>query len=340
MNHNNGKAKGRSGAPGSMKAGARLLALALALGATGAAQAQDFPAKGPIRLIVGFAPGGGTDAIARAVNTRMGEVLKQSVVVENRSGAGGTLAAEHVAKSAPDGYTVLFTLNNHSINQALYPKLPYDTERDMRGVTLVGSLPQAFAAHPSASANSLKEFLQLGAKNDPKQRIYASGGVGSPGHFAAAYLESLAGVEFTHIPYRGAGPAIGDVIGGQVPYILSTLTGLLPHIKAGKLKAIALTSSERSSLLPNVPTIAESGFAGYDMDSWIGTFVPRATPPAVMRVLHEATLEALKAQVVRDRVEAQAGRLTPGSGEKLDAIVAADIKRYSAIVRERNIKAE
>lgn len=318
----------------------KALAVAGLLCATFGAQAQEFPTRGPVRLIVGFAPGGGTDAIARAVNTRMGEVLKQSVVVENRSGAGGTLAAEHVAKSAPDGYTVLFTLNNHSINQALYPKLNYDTERDMRGVTLLGSLPQAFAAHPSATANTLQQFLQLGAKNDPKLRVYASGGVGSPGHFAAAYLESLAGVEFTHIPYRGAGPAIADVIGGQVPYILSTLTGLLPHIKAGKLKAIALTSSERSSLLPNVPTIAESGFAGYDMDSWIGTFVPRATPPAVIKVLHEAMLEALKAPVVRERVEVQAGRLTPDSGDKLDAIVAADIKRYSAIVRERGIKAE
>ena len=324
-----------------IRAGLRFAALsAAAMGVADQASAQDFPAKGPIRLIVGFAPGGGTDAIARALNTRMGEVLKQSVVVENRSGAGGTLAAEHVAKSPPDGYTVLFTLNNHSINQALYPKLPYDTERDLRGVTLVGSLPQAFAAHPSATANTLQQFLQLGPKNDPKQRVYASGGVGSPGHFAAAYLESLAGVEFTHIPYRGAGPAIADVIGGQVPYILSTLTGLLPHIKAGKLKAIALTSAERSALLPNVPTIAESGFRGYDMDSWMGTFVPRATPPAVMRVLHEATLEALKQPAVRERVEAQAGRLTPGSGEALDKIVSDDIRTYSKIVRERGIKAE
>ena len=323
-----------------MKAVLRVAALSAMLGTALTGAAQEFPSKGPIRLIVGFAPGGGTDAIARALNTRMGEVLKQSVVVENRSGAGGTLAAEHAAKSAPDGYTVLFTLNNHSINQALYPKLAYDTERDLRGVTLVGSLPQAFAAHPSATANTLQQFLALGPKNDPKQRVYASGGVGSPGHFAAAYLESLAGVEFTHIPYRGAGPAIADVIGGQVPYILSTLTGLLPHIKAGKLKAIALTSAERSTLLPNIPTIAESGFPGYDMDSWMGTFVPRATPPAVMKVLHEATLDALKWPAVRERVEAQAGRLTPGTGEALDKIVAEDIRTYSKIVRDRGIKAE
>ena len=323
-----------------MKAVLRVAALSAMLGTALTGAAQEFPSKGPIRLILGFAPGGGTDVIARALNTRMGEVLKQSVVVENRSGAGGTLAAEHVAKSAPDGYTVLFTFNNLSISQALYPKLAYDTERDLRGVTLVGSLPQAFAAHPSATANTLQQFLALGPKNDPKQRVYASGGVGSGGHFAAAYLESLAGVEFTHIPYRGAGPAIADVIGGQVPYILSTLTGLLPHIKAGKLKAIALTSAERSTLLPNIPTIAESGFPGYDMDSWMGTFVPRATPPAVMKVLHEATLDALKWPAVRERVEAQAGRLTPGTGEALDKIVAEDIRTYSKIVRDRGIKAE
>ncbi len=323
-----------------MSALLRAAGLALGLGLALPVAAQEFPGKGPIRLIVGFAPGGGTDAIARAINVRMGEVLKQTVVVENRSGAGGTLAAEHVAKSAPDGYTILFTLNNHSINQALYARLPYDTARDFRGVTLVGSLPQLLAAHPGAQAGTLQQFLQLGAKNDPKQRLLANGGVGSPGHFAAAYLESLSGAEFTHVPYRGAGPAISEVIGGQVPYILSTLTGLLPHVKAGKLKAIAVTSAERTPLLPTVPTIAESGFAGYDMDSWMGTFVPRATPPAVVKVLHEAMLEALRLPAVRERVESQAGRLTPGSGEALDAIVAEDIKRYSQIVRERGIKAE
>ncbi|MEJ5989736.1 tripartite tricarboxylate transporter substrate binding protein [Ramlibacter sp. PS3R-8] len=302
--------------------------------------AQDFPTKGPVRLIVGFAPGGGTDAIARALNTRMGEVLKQTVIVENRAGAGGTLAADHVAKAAPDGYTVLFTLNNHSINQALYPKLPYDTERDFRGVTLIGSLPQAFAAHPQAKANTIQEFLQLGGKADPKQRVYANGGTGSPGHFAAAYLELISGTEFTHVPYKGAGPAITDVIGGQVPYILSTLTGLLPHIKSGKLKAIALTSAERSPLLPNVPTIAESGFPGYDMDSWMGIFVPRATPPHIVKALNDAMLEALKQPAVRERVESQAGRLQPGTGEELDKIVAEDIKRYTKVVKERGVKAE
>ena len=316
-----------------------MLALVVAA-APFAVQAQPFPTKGPIRLIVGFAPGGGTDAIARALNTRLGEVLKQSVVVENRAGAGGAIAADHVAKSAPDGYTVSFTLNNHSINQALYAKLPFDTERDLRGVTLIGALPQAFAAHPSAPASTIQEFLQQAKGSDARLRTYASGGIGSPGHFAAAYLESLAGVEFVHVPYRGAGPAMADVLGNQVPYILSTLTGLLPHIKAGKLKAIAVTSKERTPVLPNVPTIAESGFPGYDMDTWIGTFVPRATPDAVVKILHEATLEALRSPAVRERIESQAGRVSTGGPAELDAIVASDIRQLSKIVKERNIEPE
>ncbi|MBL8386469.1 MAG: tripartite tricarboxylate transporter substrate binding protein [Burkholderiales bacterium] len=317
----------------------RIAALAVAA-ASCAAVAQPFPTKGPIRLVVGFAPGGGTDAIARALNTRLSEILNQSVVVENRAGAGGAIATEHVAKAPPDGYTVSFTLNNHAINQALYPKLPFDTERDLRGVTLIGALPQVLAAHPSAPASTLAEFLQQAKGPDARARTYASGGVGSPGHFAMAYLESLSRLDFVHIPYKGAGPAMTDVLGNQVPYILSTLTGVLPHVRAGKLKALAVTSKVRAPVLPAVPTIAESGFAGYDMDTWIGTFVPRATPDAVVKVLHEATLEALKSPAVRECIEAQAGRVATGSPADLDALVAADIKTLSKIVKDRNIRPE
>ena len=313
---------------------------AAAVLATSAAPAQEYPAKGPIRLVVGFATGGGTDAIARSLNVRLGEILKQSVVVENRPSSGGILGTEAVAKSAPDGYTVSFNVNSHAINQALYPKLPYDTERDLRGVTLIGSLGQMLAAHPNAEANALQQFLKLEAPDMNRKRLMANGGVGSPGHLAAAYLESLAGVKFTHVPYRGAGPGIIDVVGGQVPYILSTSAGLLPHVRSGKLKPIAVTSPERSPLMPNVPTIAESGFPGYDMDTWIGTFMPRATPNAVVKLLHEATLEALKSPLVRERIESQAGRIIGGSPEQLDALVAEDIRRYTKIVRDFGIKAE
>lgn len=315
------------------------VAAAVALAAT-AVSAQEYPTKGPIRLIVGFATGGGTDAIARSLNTRLGEILKQSVVVENRPSSGAILGTEAVAKAAPDGYTVSFNVNTHAINQALYPKLPYDTERDLRGVTLIGSLGQMLAANPKAEANTMQEFLKLEAPTENRKRLLANGGIGSPGHLAAAYLESLAGAKFTHVPYRGAGPGITDVLGGQVPYILSTSAGLLPHVRAGRLKAIAVTSTERSPLTPNVPTIAESGFPGYDMDTWIGMFVPRATPTAIVKVLHEATLEALKSPLVKERIESQAGRIIGGSPEQLDALVAEDIKRYTKIVKDFGIKAE
>ena len=319
---------------------AAALAAACALCATAPAHAQEYPTKGPIRLVVGFATGGGTDAIARSLNVRLAEVLKQSVIVENRPSSGGILGTDAVAKAAPDGYTVSFNVNTHAINQALYPKLPYDTERDLRGVTLIGSLGQTFAAHPNAEANTLQQFLKLEPAAENKKRILANGGVGSPGHLAAAYLESIAGVKFTHVPYRGAGPGITDVLGGQVPYIYSTTAGLLPHIRSGRLKAIAVSSPERSPLMPNVPTIAESGFPGYDMDTWIGMFVPKATPNAVVKVLHEAVLEALKSPAVRERIEAQAGRIIGGSPEALDALVHEDIKRYTKIVRDFGIKAE
>lgn len=311
-----------------------------ALLAASAAMAQDYPTRGPIRLVVGFATGGGTDAIARTVNVRLGEILKQSVVVENRPSSGGIVGTDTVAKAAPDGYMVSFNVNTHAINQALYPKLPYDTERDLRGVTLIGSLGQMLAANPKAEANTLQEFLKLEAPGENRKRLLANGGIGSPGHLAAAYLESLAGVKFTHVPYRGAGPGITDVLGGQVPYILSTSAGLLPHVRSGRLKAIAVTSPERSPLMPSVPTIAESGFPGFDMDTWIGTFVPRATPDAIVRILHEATLEALKSPLVKERIEMQAGRIIGGSPEQLDALVAADIKRYTKIVKDFGIKAE
>jgi tripartite-type tricarboxylate transporter receptor subunit TctC len=314
-----------------MRALIALLALLLLPATT---SAQTWPAK-PVRIIVPFPAGGVADVLARGLQADLQAALGQPVVIDNKPGADGMVAGAEVAKSAPDGYTVSFTVNSHSINAAMYPKLPFDTERDLRGVTLIGSLPQALAANPSARANTLKEFLAV-----ETNRSYGTGGVGSPGHFAAAYLESLSGVDLHHVPYRGAGPAIADVVGGQIPYVLSTLTSVLPHIKAGKLKAIAITSLQRSPLVPNVPTIAESGFPGYDMDTWVGTFVPRPTPNAIVKTLHDATVEALDSPDVRQRLEAQGTRIISGPPDQLDALVAEDIKRYTKIVRARGIKAE
>ncbi len=302
------------------------------------AQADGYPTR-PVRLVLPFAPGGGTDVMARALNTKLQEVLKQSVIVDNRPGAGGIIATDIVAKAPGDGYTVLFTVSSHSINQALYAKLPFDTTRDLRGVTLIALLPQILAAHPSVPANNIQEFLEL-ARKDAGYRNYGTGGVGSPGHFAGAILESMAKIQLTHVPYKGAGPAIADTIGNQVPYVLGTLAAAVPHVKSGKLKAIALTSKERSPLLPNVPTIAEGGFQGYDADTWVGTFVPRSTPDAVVSFLHQATLEALKDASVRERIDVNSGRIVGAGPQELDAKVQAEIAEFSKIVRERGIRAE
>jgi len=316
----------------------RLLLLCAALLALPAA-AQDFPSRQPVKLIVTFAPGGGADTIARTLNTKMGDALGQVVIVENKAGAGGAIATDFVAKSPPDGYNVLFTVSSHSINQALVPSLPFNTEKDLRGVTLIGALPQVLAVNPSTPANNLQEWIALGRK-EPKYLQYATGGVGSPGHFAGALLQSQGKLALVHVPYKGAGPAMTDVIGNQVPAVLGTLSGILPHIRAGKLKAIAITSSKRSPLLPDVPTIAESGFPGYESDTWVGIFVPRATPDAVVGKLHAATLAALKDPAVAARMESQAGFVIGGSPAELDALVAREIKSYTQVVREQGLKPE
>jgi tripartite-type tricarboxylate transporter receptor subunit TctC len=310
-------------------------ALALAPGAI----AQDFPAKQPVRLVVTFAPGGGADTIARTLNAKLGEALGQTVIVENKAGAGGAIATDYVAKSPPDGYTVLFTVSSHSINQALVPNLPFNTERDLRGVTLIGALPQVLAVHPSVPASNLQEWIALGRK-DPKYLQYATGGVGSPGHFAGALMQSQGKLALVHVPYRGAGPAMADVMGNQVPAVLGTLSGILPHIKSGKLKGIAVTSTQRSALIPDVPTIAESGFPGYESDTWIGMFVPRATPADVVAKLHAATLAALKDPAVAARMESQAGQVIGGSPAELDAVVAREIRQFTQVVREQGLKPE
>ena len=304
-----------------------------------AALAQDFPSKQPVRLIVTFAPGGGADTIARTLNAKMGETLGQTVIVENKAGAGGAIATDYVAKSAPDGYNILFTVSSHSINQALVPTLPFNTERDLRGVTLIGALPQVLAVHPSVPASNLQEWIALG-KKDPRYLQYATGGIGSPGHFAGALLQSQGKLNLVHVPYKGAGPAMSDVMGNQVPAVLGTLSGILPHIKSGKLKGIAVTSTKRSSLIPDVATIAESGFPGYESDTWIGTFVPRATPADVVAKLHAATLTALKDPAVAARMESQAGQIVGGSPAELDALVSKEIRQFTQVVREQGLKPE
>jgi tripartite-type tricarboxylate transporter receptor subunit TctC len=309
------------------------------LGTVGIATAQDFPSRQPVKLIVTFAAGGGSDTVARALNTKLGEILGQTVVVENKAGAGGAIATDYVAKAAPDGYTILFTVSSHSINQALIPNLPFNTERDLRGVTLIGSLPQVLAVHPSVPANNLQEWLALGRK-DPRFKQYATGGIGSPGHFAGGLLQSISKEPLDHIPYKGAGPALSDVMSNQVPALLGTLSGAMSHIKNGKIKPIAVTSSERSPQLPDVPTIAESGVTGYESDTWIGMFVPKKTPDAIVQKIHRATIQALNDPSVKTRFDSLAGKIIGGSPVELDALVSNEIKQFTQVVKDQGIKPE
>lgn len=299
---------------------------------------SDFPARQPVKLVVTFAAGGGADAAARGISDKLAEKLGQTVIVENRPGAGGTIATNFVAKAPADGYTVLFTVSSHSINQALMASLPFDTERDLQGVTLVGLLPQVLAVHPSVPANNVTEWLALGQK-DPKFRQYATGGIGSPGHFAGGVLQALSKNPLTHVAYKGAGPAMTDVMGNQVPAVLGTLGGMAPHIKSGKLKAIGVTSSKRSPLLPDVQTIGET-VPTYEADTWVGMFVPAGTPTAIIAKLHAATTAALADPVVKNRMDAQGIAVVGATGAQLDKQVSQEIKLFTRVVREQGIKAE
>jgi len=315
------------------------IAILLSILACGTVASQEFPSKQPIRLIVTFSAGGGSDAVARALNTKLGEVLGQTVLVENKPGAGGAIATDYVAKSAPDGYTVLFTVSSHSINQALMPNLPFNTERDLRGVALIANLVQVLVVNPNVPARNLQEWFSIGQK-DPLYQQYASGGVGSPGHFAGGLLQSMSNHQLTHIPYKGSGAAMSDIIGNQVPAMISTLSGTIPHIKNGKLKALAITSSQRSPLLPDVPTIAESGVPNYESDTWVGMFVPKATPEAIVQKLYKATAIALEDPNMKAKIEGLSGRIIAGSPSALDALVSKEIKEFTKVVREQKIKPE
>ena len=301
--------------------------------------AQEYPSKQPIRLIVTFSAGGGSDAVARALNTKLSEILGQTVLVENKPGAGGAIATDYVAKSAPDGYTILFTVSSHSINQALMNNLPFNTERDLRGVALIANLVQVLVVNPSVPARNLQEWFTL-AQKDPLYQQFASGGVGSPGHFAGGLLQSMSNHPLVHIPYKGSGASMSDIIGNQVPAMISTLSGTINHIKSGKLKAIAITSSQRSPLLPDVATIAESGVPNYESDTWVGMFAPKATPDAIVQKLYKATVTALEDPSIKEKIEGLSGRIIAGPPSALDALVSKEIKEFTKVVRDQKIKPE
>ena len=300
--------------------------------------AQTYPSK-PIRFVVPYTAGGTSDAIARQVGQRLSDVLKQPVIIENKGGAGGTVGTAQVATAPADGYTVLVTLSSHTINPGLYKSLSYDTEKDFKAVTLLANGPQILAIHPKIPANTLKEYVEWLKKN-PAESNYASGGQGTPGHLAAELLSSMAGVKFQHIPYRGGGAAVIDVIGGQVNAVWVTAIAAIPHVKAGRLKALAVTTKDRIAALPNVPTIAESGYPGYAVDAWVGMFVPVATPQATVDMLYKSTVLALANPELKAALLAQGSEIIGNSPLDTTAAVSSEIKLWRKLIAERGIKPE
>lgn len=316
--------------------------IALAMGAllpmVALAQSATYPDK-PVRFVVPYPPGGGTDVIARIVQGKFQAALGQTIVIENKGGGGGSIGSDIVAKSAPDGYTVLFTLSSHTINPAIFPKLPFDTVKDFEPVGLVASLPQILVANPAFPANTVAEMTAL-AKAKPGTMVFASVGNGSPGHLAGEMHALRIGTPLTHIPYRGGGPAVTDVMGGQVPTLWVSIPAAAQFVKTGKLKALAVSTLKRSAAFPDVPTMQESGIADFEVDSWYAMFVPARTPRAIIERLNKALNTVVSDPEVRERLLAQGAEGVGGTPERLGQAVAAELPKWAKLAKDANIKAD
>ena len=302
------------------------------------AYGQSYPNK-PVRFVVPYPPGGGTDVIARIVQEPLAAAMGTSVIIDNRGGAGGSIGSEAVAKSAPDGYTLLFTLSSHTINPGLFPKLAFDTEKDFASVSLIASLPQILVAHPAVAAKDLRELITL-AKTKPDGFNYGSVGNGSPGHIAGALLDLKGGTKMQHIPYRGGGPAVIDVMGGQIPLLWVSIPAVVQHVKSGRLKALAVSTLKRSAVFPDVPTVAESGIADFEVDSWFAMFAPAGTPRDIIGRWHQAVATVLKQPDVRDKLLAQGAEGVGSTPEQLDKIVTTEITKWRDVITRANIKSD
>jgi tripartite-type tricarboxylate transporter receptor subunit TctC len=317
----------------------RKIIAAAALCAAAAAQAQPYPSK-PIHLIVPFPPGGGNDTVARAIAQEVGPDLGQPLVVDNRPGAGGSVGAELAAKAPPDGYTLFLAgVGSHAVNPNLHARLPYDPVSDFAPVTLLASAPSVLVVNPAVPARTISEFTAY-ARANPGKLNYASNGNGSAAQLAAAMYEHLAGVKMVHVPYKGIAPALTDLLSGEVQLMFGTIVALVPHIQAGKLRALAVTSRRRSALLPEVPTLAESGLPDYEAGSWYGIMAPAGTPRAIIERLHGAAVRALAQPEVAKRLAAEGAVVIGSTPEEFGAHVKAELARVGGVVRAAGIRIE
>jgi tripartite-type tricarboxylate transporter receptor subunit TctC len=310
--------------------------LALACGATATDAA--YPER-PIRLIVSYPPGGGTDVTARTIVGRFSELLGRQVVVDNRPGAGSTIGTDLVAKATPDGYTLLMSDTTFGIVPGLYAKLPYDALNDFQPVTQITGVPVGLVVHPAVPANSVRELVAL-AKAKPGGLNFGSGGVGTPVHMAGELLKLAANIDILHIPYKGAGPAFTDLLGGHFQLMFPTLQSAVPHIKSGRLRLLALTSEKRSPAFPDVPVMAEAGVPGVIAVAWFGIHAPKSTPKAIVARLHNDAVKVLQDPVVRQRFSLEGADIVGSSPSQFAGFIADEITKWTKVVKDAGIKAE
>ena len=311
-------------------------AMLAAVSVSGAA--QSYPTK-PIRIIVPFPAGGGIDAVARQLSPKLTEALGQPMIIDNRVGASGTLGTEAVAKSTPDGYTLLATFASHAQNATLYRNLGYDTVKSFASVSLIATVPNYLVTHPSLPVKTVKDLIAL-AKSKPGQILYASIGNGTPAHLSAEMLKAMAGIDLTHVAYKGGAPSVIALIAGETQLTITTVLLGLPQVKSGRLRGIAVTSLKRSSVIPDTPTIDESGVKGYDSNAWYALFAPAKTPPEIVTRLNQVSANIIRAPDFRDRLVQQGAEPAGGTPDELDRLVRDDIAKWGKVVKALNLSAD
>jgi tripartite-type tricarboxylate transporter receptor subunit TctC len=313
-----------------------LVALCL-VAAAGGVWAQSYPSKS-VKMIVGFPPGGGTDVVARVIGQKVSEWWGQAVAVENRPGATGTIGADVVAKSAPDGYTLIMGhVNSHAIAPNLFRKLPYDPIKDFAAVAYVGYVPNVLAVHPSVQAKTMKDLIAL-AKANPGKMNYASSGNGSTQHLAGEMFKQLAGVDIVHVPYKGSGDAIKDLLGGVVSMNFDTMPPVVEHIRGGRLRGLAISTPQRLPQLADVPTFLEEGMTGFDVTNWYGVMAPAGTPSEIVAKLNADINRAMRVTEVRARLEQVGTQLREQSTAEFDAFIKAELAKYAKLVKETGVR--
>ena len=312
--------------------------LACAALATPAFAQPVYPSK-PVRIISIFAPGGGNDVICRLVAQQLTERLKQQVIVENRVGANGIVGTEVVARAAPDGYTFTLIPSGHTVNASMYKKLPFDSLKDFTPITLAGSGPLVLAVHPSLPLKNVKDLIAL-AKSRPGQLTYVSSGIGASGHLAGALFDTMTGTKMEHIPYKGMSLAVSDLMGGQVSMTFGTSLSVIPHVRTGRLRALAVTGAQRSPALPGLPTIAESGVLGYEAGLWYGFVGPARMPPEIVQRLNAEIVAILAQPDTREKLASQGLDARSSTPDEFARVLAADIVRWAEVVQKLGLRAE